>query len=84
MENVANFDRATCVMPLPLKADSYLRGEYRWRPNDRKKIIQHGFVANGTPADNYWVDLGVVEFQGAMNSLTVTVSLVAAIAMTLF
>ena len=39
VENISNVDRATCVMPLPVKADSYLRGEYRWQPNDRKKIV---------------------------------------------
>lgn len=39
VENVASVDRATCIMPLPVKADSYLRGEYRWQPNDRKKIV---------------------------------------------
>ena len=71
-------------MPLPVAQDSYLRGEYRWHPNDRKRIIQYGFVANGTPSENYWVSLGVVEYQGAMDSLTVTVSFVAAIVMTLF
>lgn len=43
------YDLAQCVMPLPVQADSYLRGEYRWRPDDRKKVVQHGFVANGTP-----------------------------------
>ena len=84
VEQVQAFDKATCLMPLPVKADSYLRGEYRWQPNDRKKVVQHGFVANGTPEENYWVDLGIVEFQGAMQALTTTVSLVSAIAMTLF
>lgn len=49
-------------MPLPVKADSYLRGEFRWGPNGRERIVQHGFVANGTPLENYWINLGEVEF----------------------
>jgi len=39
VENITDFDRATCLMPLPVDAESYLRGEYRWRPNDREKIV---------------------------------------------
>ena len=84
VEKIGDFDRAQCLMPMPVAQDSYLRGEYRWHPHDRKRIVQHGFVANGTPSDNYWVSLGVVEFQGAMDTLTATVSFVAAIVMTLF
>jgi len=73
-------------MPLPVKAESYLRGEYRWRPSDREKVVQYGFVANGTPTENYWVNLGLIEFSGAFDSLAISglSALVAAVAMTLF
>ena len=33
-----NYDVAECMMFLPVKADSYLKGEYRWSPDDRKKV----------------------------------------------
>ena len=69
-----NFDVATCLMPLPVVADSYLKGEYRWGPRDRKKITQFGFVADGDVNDNYWVPMGIVNFQGALNGISVSLA----------
>lgn len=49
IETKGAFDVAKCLMPLPVESDSYLRGEYRWSPNDRNQLIsQFGFVANGS------------------------------------
>ena len=39
VENIGSFDVAKCLMPLPVASDSFLRGEYRWNPNDRKRIV---------------------------------------------
>ena len=56
-------DVAECLMPLPVWAEDYARGEYRWKPYDRKRIVQYGFVGNDNDdVANKWVSLGVVEF----------------------
>ena len=39
VNNKDDFDVAQCLMPLPVAADSYLKGEYRWNPSDRKRIV---------------------------------------------
>ena len=49
-------------MFLPVIAESYLAGEYRWCPDDKKAITQLGFVANGSITENKWIALGIVDF----------------------
>ncbi len=76
-----DFDVATCLMALPqpgeleeiLGLEGSFGGEYRYSPSDIKRITQFGFVANGEDevTQNYWVPLGVVAFQGALNGLGV-------------
>ena len=51
VENKGDFDVAQCLMPLPVASDSYLKGEYRWNPSDRKRISQYGYIADGS-SDN--------------------------------
>ena len=70
------FDDAKCLMPLPVESDSYLRGEYRWNPNDRTltEITQIGYVASRDITQNSWVNLGVVQFMGGFNGLTVSIA----------
>lgn len=62
VKRVGQFDQAKCMMPLPVEANSYLKGEYRWSPSEVENIEQFGFVANGNPAENKWVNFGYVEF----------------------
>ena len=50
-------------MPLPVWGREYEKGEYRWQPYDRKRIVQYGFIGNDNDNEgNLWVPLGVLEF----------------------
>jgi len=87
IETKGAFDAAKCLMPLPVESDSYPRGEYRWSPNDRNQLIsQFGFVSNGSVSENSWVNLGVIEFSSAFDSLSIGIAstLVGVITMTMF
>jgi len=86
VENRAEFDVATCIMPMPVETDPslYEKGEYRFSPSDEQRIAQYGFVANGNVPQNYWVPMGVVNFQNAVNSLSAGVALASLVAVSLF
>ena len=61
-----NFDVAKCLMFMPKDAASYGAGIYRWSPFNRENVklgggyTQFGIVANGTPSENKYVNLGKV------------------------
>ena len=79
---------AICLMPLPIAEMADLeKGEYRYGPLDENRISQFGFVANGISVEqNYWVPLGVVKFQGAMNGfgLAIATAVASVALMTVF
>ena len=71
--NSETYDIADCLMPLPVwNNGEFERGEYRWRPGDRKRILQYGYIGNimGDGDDNVWVPLGSVEFLGGISLTT--------------
>ena len=92
VENKGDFDVALCLMLLPVEAESYLKGEYRWSPEMKNRfqkpadpVLQYGYVTNGVVEENKWVQLGEVVFTGAISVTFSVGATVAAIAtMTLF
>ena len=63
------YHTAKCINFLPDKSDNYPVGEYRWSPHAIENFSQYGFVGERDAWFNQWIQLGQVEFLGAMSGL---------------